>query len=86
MMQKSVSILCDNQSTTLLAKHQVFHERTKHIDVKLYFLRDMVEKGIVMVQKVPTEDNAADLFTKVLPAEKFNHCMELMNLKIWDVH
>lgn len=50
--QKAVTIKCDNQSTLHLVKHQVFHERSKHIDVRLHFVRDMVEKGIISVSKV----------------------------------
>ena len=41
--QKSVSIGCDSSSALCLAKHQVFHERSKHIDVRLYFIREKIE-------------------------------------------
>lgn len=73
--QKAVTIKCDNK------KNQVFHERSKHIDVRLHFVRDVVEKCIIVVSKVHTEDNVADVFTKALPSSKFEHCLSLINLK-----
>lgn len=78
--QKSITILCDNQSTIHLVKHQVFHERSKHISVKMHFVRDMVEKGVVIIKKVGTEDNAANMLTKALPGNKFKYCSELVKL------
>lgn len=38
-----IVILSDNQSTLHLVKHQMFHEKSKHIDVKLHFVRDIIE-------------------------------------------
>lgn len=59
--------MCDNQSIIHLVKHQVFHDRSKHISVKFHFVRDLVEKGVVIVKKVGTEDNAVDMLSKSLP-------------------
>lgn len=54
IVQGSVPIKCDNQSVLHLSKHQIFHERSKHIDVRLHFARDEVEKEIVAMVKVST--------------------------------
>lgn len=78
-------MLCDNQSTIHLMKHQLFNERSKHISVKLHFARDIIEKGTVSVKKVSTDDNAADMLTKPLPSNKFRYCSDLVQLKTWDV-
>ncbi|KAJ4705025.1 Retrovirus-related Pol polyprotein from transposon TNT 1-94 [Melia azedarach] len=59
---------CDNLSAICLAKDQVHHERTKHIDVRYHFLRS--EKRI-KVNKVGTADNPVDMFTKPVPHSKF---------------
>lgn len=45
LKQEQVVVHCDNQSAIHLSKHQVFHERSKHIDVKLHFVRDVIAKG-----------------------------------------
>lgn len=44
IMQNSVTIHCDSQSALHLAKHNVFHERSKHIDVRLHLIKDEVNK------------------------------------------
>ncbi|CAJ2648276.1 unnamed protein product [Trifolium pratense] len=77
--QGCVKIHCDSQSAIHLANHQVYHERTKHIDIRLHFVRDMIETKEIMVQKIASEENPADMFTKSLPRTKFKHCLDLIN-------
>nr|AAC62132.1 copia-like retroelement pol polyprotein [Arabidopsis thaliana] len=79
-VQKTVNIHCDSQSAIALAKNAVYHERTKHIDVKYHFIRDLVNNGEVQVLKIDTEDNPADIFTKVLPVSKFQDALELLRV------
>ena len=71
------TIYCDSLSAICLAKDQVHHERTKHIDVRYHFLRS--EKRI-QVKKVGTADNLADMFTKPILASKLQHCLDLLNV------
>lgn len=71
-------MLCDSSSTICLAQHQYFHERSKHIDVRLHLIRDEVEKGRVIVVKIDTLHNPADMLTKVLGRDKLEHCKELI--------
>ena len=78
--QHAVAIGCDNNGALSLAKHQVFHERSKHIDVQLHFVREEVENGRVKLFKVDTAVNAADMLTKPLPREKFELCLRLVGL------
>lgn len=74
------TVWCDSQSAVCLSKNQVFHERTKHIDVRLHFIRDIIAQGLVAVKKVAGEDNPADMLTKVVPGSKFAHCLDLVNI------
>ena len=78
--QKSVTVLCDSMSAIYLAKHQVFHERSKHIDIRLHFIRDIIEQREIKVEKIGTEDNATDSLTKALPVAKFRHCLKLVGV------
>lgn len=71
---------CDSQSAIHLAKNPVYHERTKHIDVRMYFVRESIADGQVAVQKIATADNPADMMTKSLPTEKFRHCLNWLNV------
>ena len=59
--QSSITVLCDSQSAISLSKNQVQHEKTKHIDIKLHFIRLEVSKGVVMLVKIHTSDNVADM-------------------------
>ena len=70
----------DSQSAIYLVKNQVYHARTKHIDVRYHFVREIIEEGEVLVQKIKTDDNLADMLTKVVTTIKFNHCLDLINI------
>nr|GFD11164.1 retrovirus-related Pol polyprotein from transposon TNT 1-94 [Tanacetum cinerariifolium] len=52
--QKFVTMHSDSQSAIHLAKNQVYHERTKHIDVRYHFIREILEEGGVEIQKIHT--------------------------------
>lgn len=78
--QKKVGVNCDSSSAICLSKHQTFHNRSKHIDVRLHFIRDEVWEGMIEVRKIGTDHNSADALTKVVPASKFIYCLELVNV------
>ena len=63
-----------------MAKHQVYHKRTKHIDVRMHFVKDVIAEGSMVVQKIPTKDNPADKITKSIPATKFRYCLDLIGV------
>lgn len=68
---KSVQLLVDNQSAISLMNSRGMHRRTKHIDVKYHFIRDLCERDIIVVDYVPTYDQLADILTKPLPRVTF---------------
>ena len=76
----SVKLYCDSQSAIHLSKNTMFHERTKHIDVRLHFVRDIISQDIIRVEKVSTLDNPADIFTKSVPVSKFEDALNLLNV------
>ena len=69
----NIPILCDNKGAIDLSKNPVQHARTKHIEIRHHFLRDNVQKGIISIEKVSSEDNIADILTKPLKREPFNY-------------
>ncbi|XP_042051274.1 secreted RxLR effector protein 161-like [Salvia splendens] len=79
--QETVDIFCDNNSALSLAKHQVFHEMSNHVDVRMRFVRYEVQNGEIRMVKVSTDHNAADMLTKSLPAVKFKYCLGLVGLQ-----
>ncbi|KAH9754460.1 hypothetical protein KPL71_015451 [Citrus sinensis] len=78
--QDSVEVYCDSQSAIHLSKNQTHHEKTKHIDVKLHFVRLEVSRGAIKLLKINTEENPADMLTKAVPSAKFNLCMNLAGI------
>ncbi|GKA21202.1 hypothetical protein Tco_0701191 [Tanacetum coccineum] len=68
-----VLIMCDNKGAIDLSKNPIQHSRTKHIEIRHHFLRDKVQKGNNSIEKVASEDNIADIFTKPLIREVFNY-------------
>jgi hypothetical protein len=55
-----VVLKVDNKSAISLAKNPVFHDRSKHIDLKYHFIRDTVETKKIELEFVPTEHQLAD--------------------------
>jgi hypothetical protein len=49
----------------------VFHDRSKHIEMRYHYVRDMVQKNVLSIQYVPTAGQTADIFTKLLSLKKF---------------
>ncbi|GKB55680.1 retrotransposon protein, putative, ty1-copia subclass [Tanacetum coccineum] len=78
----TVAVNCDNQGAIHLSRNHVFHERTKHINVRYHFIREVLEAKTVKVLKVGTEHNAADALTKVVPGRKLQHCLELLKVGV----
>ena len=56
------------------------HARTKHVDVRFHFVREIIDMGIVLLVKIGTADNPADMLTKVVGSAKFQHCLNLANI------
>ncbi|KAJ0491696.1 putative RNA-directed DNA polymerase [Helianthus annuus] len=65
------TIWCDNKSATFLTKNQAYHSRSKHIDIRFHYIRDLVEERKVELKFCATEEQVADVFTKPLGKEQF---------------
>ena len=69
--QEILTLFCDNKSAIDLAKNPVQHSRTKHIDLRHHFIRELVEEKSLILEHVSTERQLADIFTKPLDTNKF---------------
>nr|GEW15256.1 copia protein [Tanacetum cinerariifolium] len=56
-----------------LSKNPMQHSRIKHIEIRYHHLRDNVQKGHILIEKVSSVDNIADILTKPLKRELFNY-------------
>lgn len=79
--QDVLTIFCDSQSAIHLMKNSMYHSKTKHISVRQHFVRDTIANGEVVVKKIHTDDNPADMLTKSLPIAKLQHCLDLVGVQ-----
>ena len=66
-------ILYDHQSCIKMTKNPVFHDRSKHIEIRCFYIRDMMQKGAIKLQYMSTNEQVVDVLTKPLSQIKFEH-------------
>ncbi|CAI7844100.1 unnamed protein product [Closterium sp. NIES-53] len=74
------TLQCDNQSAITIANKPGFVNRTKHISLRYFFVKDAIDKGRMCLVYCPTSDMAADSLTKKLTRQKFYHCNQLSGI------
>ncbi|GKC15487.1 ribonuclease H-like domain-containing protein [Tanacetum coccineum] len=79
-----VDLHCDSNSAIKIAANLVFHERTKHLEIDLHFVREKVLKGVVKSVKVDSVNQIADVFTKGLGI--IQHKFFLEKLGMYDIY
>ena len=72
--QENIFLFCDNHSALHIVRNPAFHSKTKHFVVQYHFVREVVEKYILDMQKIHTTENLADALTKPINGDKFNWC------------
>jgi hypothetical protein len=65
-------IFCDSSSAINWSEDPVQHQRTKHVELQYYYIRDLVANQVVDMYKIGTGDNISDPFTKPTPTLIFN--------------
>jgi hypothetical protein len=66
-------IFYDKQSCIKLLVNPMCHDKSKHIEIKYHYIREMIQKGAVKLQYVPTDEQVADVLTKPLSRVKFKY-------------
>ena len=74
------TLYIDNQSAISVAKNPEHHGRMKHLSLRLFWLRDVVQDGLIALTFVSTQDMAADIFTKALDRFKLQKCASMLGL------
>nr|GEY94316.1 ribonuclease H-like domain-containing protein [Tanacetum cinerariifolium] len=75
-----IPIYCDSKSAIAISCNLVQHSRTKHIAVRYHFIKEHVEKGTIELYFFKTDYQLADIFTKALPADRFNYLVRRLGM------
>lgn len=81
-IMKPIQIFCDNTGAIAQAKEPRSHHKAKHILRKFHYIREVVERGNIIISKIDTDQNLADPFTKPMTQEKHDRHMDAIGLKL----
>lgn len=70
-LNSSPTIWCDKPGAIDMPKDPMLHARIKHIELDLYFVREKVMQGTMLVKHIPAQDQSADILTKAISSFKF---------------
>eukprot|EP00253_Pinus_taeda_P034587 PITA_34587 len=79
--QHPTKLWCDNQSAIQLCKDPVQHQRSKHIELHMHFIRKLIHDHVLEVQYCSTDDQVADIFTKALTEAKFTKLRYMLGVQ-----
>lgn len=78
--QDTMVVYCDNSSAIDISKNPVQHSKTKHIEIRYHFIRDLVQRKIVALEYIPTKRQNAYIFTKPLNRSKFETLRQVIGV------
>ena len=80
-LSQATLVYCDNVSAIYLSGNPVQHQRTKHIEMDIHFVREKVARGQARILHVPSRHQIADIFTKGLPLVLFKDFRTSLNIR-----
>ena len=78
---KPAYLYSDNEAAVKLTKTQTFHKRTRHIEHRYHYIRELTEQGMIQLQGITGKDNPSDILTKILPMSSVNEWMRKQGLE-----
>ena len=75
-----VPLFCDNTGAVAQAKEPRSHQKSKHVLRRFHLIREIIERGDVTLERVDSQDNIADPFTKAL-TQQFDCHLKKMGMK-----
>ena len=80
----STVIYWDYKSTISLTKNPVYHGKSKHIDIKFHFIRDLVKDKEIVIEYCRSEEQVADIFMKPLKVDNFQKLKKSLGMMSYE--
>ena len=74
-LRQPIQLYCDNQAACDIAHNPVQHDRTKHVEVDRFFIKEKLDEEILELSKIRSEDQLADMLTKAVSNQLFLKCL-----------
>ena len=71
-LEHPTTLWCDNQSAIHISRNPIEHQRTKHIEIHMHFIRQLIQDGVLSLEYLPTEAQVVDIFTKPLASPHYS--------------
>ena len=82
--QRDNYLFIDSQHSIHFAKNSTLHSKTKHIQLRYHLIRAILDDGQLKLEKIHTNDNPTDMFTKVVAREKLNSSLVSVGVGLLD--
>jgi hypothetical protein len=77
---EATTILFDNLSYIKMTENPIFHDSSKHIEIRYHYIRDMVQRGALKIQYISMDEQVVDVLTKPLSRVKFEHFRDKLGI------
>jgi hypothetical protein len=78
--QEPTIVFCDKNSAIMLSTNHVFHKKTKHIDARYHFIRELVNNKETCLEFCRSKEQVAEIFTKALERDSFQHLHSILGV------
>ena len=80
-IDEPIRIYTDNTGAVALTDNPIFHNRSKHIDIRWHFVRDLIHARTICTSHIPRTQNGADFLTKALNHFEHEQCVKLLGME-----